>query len=150
MLHLIVHIVLFQLIFKQVLKMAEINEIRFRKFIKLRAQGVSKSRLMHRIGNLTFFFYLNLYYSTFQFKGITDKTHDEWAYKDDHDIPFFKEEHGGRPRKTSISDDQLLVEVIEEKWWSNLNDLKDDERIKALNLEVSDRTLYRRLNENGI
>jgi hypothetical protein len=84
--------------------MAEINEIRFRKFIKLRAQGVSKSRLMHRIGNLTFFFYLNLYYSTFQFKGITDKTHDEWAYKDDHDIPFFKE-HGSRPRKTSISDD---------------------------------------------
>lgn len=83
------------------------------------------------------------------FLGICNNTYDNWAHKDDNDIPFFRNEHPGRPRKTTREEDLLVVEVTKENRWSTLNDIKDDERIKDLNLDVSDSTLYRRLNENG-
>jgi len=35
-----------------------------------------------------------------------------------------------------------------ENRWQTLKDIKDDERIKDLQLTVSDTTLYSRLNEN--
>jgi hypothetical protein len=81
-----------------------------------------------------------------RFPGISEET---FKNKDDNDIPLFKQDFGGRPRKTSV-EDLLLKEVANNNLWGRLSDIKNDQRFKDLESEVSDQTLYPRINKNGI
>jgi hypothetical protein len=52
--------------------------------------------------------------------------------KDDNDIPFFKTNFGGRPRKTSI-EDLLLKEVANNNLWGRLSHKKMIRDLKIWN-----------------
>ncbi|CAG2171687.1 unnamed protein product [Oppiella nova] len=109
------------------------NEIPFRRFIKLRALGEGMHRLLRKF-------------------GFSRATYYRWCQYDDDEIPLLKPSHTGRPRITSVEEDDLIAEVGIENRWDSLDKWRDDERLAASEaiFHASDRTLYRRLNEKGI
>ena len=79
------------------------------------------------------------------------KTYKTWIRKDDNDIPLFSQNTGGRPRKTTAEEDQLIATVALENRFKPLCEWRDDPRLAGNEtiFHMSDRLIYLRLNKLG-
>jgi hypothetical protein len=69
-------------------------------------------------------------------------------------VPFFTADNdsGGRPRKTTPDDDNLLKEVVLQNKWSSVNEIKELPAIKENEKlsNIATKTIYKRLSQMSI
>jgi hypothetical protein len=128
------------------------REIKFRQFIKLRANNTRKSQILRRVGKYLINSTTGINYQNFISRGISEPTYYEWCRIDDNEELFLTvPRNGGQNKKTIPEDDQTLREAALQANWSDMSELRqlpeleDNERIAS----VCDRTLRRRLRDQG-
>jgi hypothetical protein len=95
------------------------RELKFRKFIKLRAQGRKKSAIIRDVGEYDNHFWI---FNSFNTSGISEHTFNEWSRIDDEEELFLTTHRpGGRPKMTTNEDDQTLRALALENNWDNFN-----------------------------
>jgi len=130
---------------------AEERELKFRRFIKLKAQGMKRTRIMREIGKKLKNILTN-YLFNLKIAEISDKTYAKWdRIDDDEEVFITKKRNAGRHRETTAEDDNELRTQALANNWSTLDELRqipviaNNPRLST----VSDKTLQKRLKEGG-